>query len=547
MNKVNTDNQIVLAVQDLSVDFHLPHQVVHAVKNISFEIRRGETLALVGESGSGKSVSAMSILKLLPQPPAVYSSGKILYHGTNLLELSEKELSVHRGKNISLVFQEPMTALNPTQRIRQQISEVIKTHEPKISKEELNRRVIELLDQVHMPNPEDKAQAYPHELSGGQRQRVVIAIAIANKPDLLIADEPTTALDVTVQENILRLLKELQTKMGMALLFISHDLHVVGRLADTICVMKEGEIVEAGGLNSVFDNPKEEYTKQLLNAEPKDTKNHQMVKGRGIILEINNASVTYPTDYSIFGKVTSAFDAVKDISFQVYEGETLGIVGESGSGKSTLGQYILRLLDPSTLEKGSIYHKGVDIRTLSQKEMLSIRKDIQVVFQDPYGSLSPRMSVGKIIAEGLQLHEPHLTAKEIKERVFKVMEEVSLSPNLSNRFPHEFSGGQRQRIALARSLILNPSILVLDEPTSALDRSVQVQVVDLLLKIQERHHLTYLFISHDLSIVKALSDRILVMQEGVVKEYGRVENIFENPQNTYTQELIQAAFDSSRI
>jgi microcin C transport system ATP-binding protein len=526
----------LLSVRDLSVAFTQGGTTSLAVDRISFDIGKGETVALVGESGSGKSVSALSVLKLLPYPPASHPSGKILFDGEDLLSLGEKDLRRVRGNKITMIFQEPMTSLNPLHTIEQQIVEVLRLHQG-LGEKQARARVLELLNEVGIREPEKRLGAYPHQLSGGQRQRVMIAMALANEPELLIADEPTTALDVTVQAQILELLARLKRAKGMSVLFITHDLGIVRKIADRVCVMTKGRIVETGPTKQIFDNPQHAYTRHLLAAEPKgrapkaDPQAKPVMTGQDI-------KVWFPIKQGFFRKVVDHVKAVDGIDVTVRAGQTVGVVGESGSGKTTLGLALSRMISST----GAIRFEGRDINQLSFNDMRPLRSELQIVFQDPYGSLSPRMSVSEIIEEGLKIHEPKLDADERDRRVVDVLEEVGLDPATRVRYPHEFSGGQRQRIAIARAMVLKPRFVMLDEPTSALDMSVQAQVVDLLRDLQAKHELAYLFISHDLKVVRALANDVIVMRGGKVVEAGPCEQIFDNPQTDYTRALISAAF-----
>ncbi len=530
-------NETILEVKDLSVDFNLHTGIVNAVKNISFKMKKGQTLALVGESGSGKSVASMSILQLLPYPMASHPNGSINYRGVELVNAKKKVLQNIRGNKIAIIFQEPMTSLNPLQTIEKQVSEVLLLHK-KLNKKEARNKVLKLLHAVQLPDPRSRLKAYPYEISGGQRQRVMIAMALANEPDILIADEPTTALDVTVQAEILVLLKDLQKKFGMGILFITHDLGIVEHFSDAVCVMKNGEILEQGNTKEVFQSPKHPYTKMLLDSEPKGLK-EPVGEHAKTILRVEDIDVKFPIKKNFFGKTIKYLHAVNKISLSIKEGQTLGIVGESGSGKSTLGKAILRLIE----SKGEIHAFGKAINGMDFIHLRPLRRELQVVFQDPFGSLSPRMTIGQIIAEGLLVHEKDLSKIERETRVIQALEEVEIDPNLRNRYPHEFSGGQRQRIAIARAMVLKPKFILLDEPTSALDRSIQVTVVNLLRDLQKKHGLTYLFISHDLAVVRAMSDEVMVMKSGNLIEYGNTKQIFEKPKTDYTKSLIKAAFD----
>ncbi len=527
----------MLSVQDLSVAFKVGGNDVTAVDHISFDIMPGETVALVGESGSGKSVSALSVLKLLPYPAASHPSGKILFDGDDLLDNDERDLMRVRGNAISMIFQEPMTSLNPLHTIEKQIAEVLKLHQG-MDDRNARARVLELLNQVGIREPEKRLGSYPHQLSGGQRQRVMIAMALANEPRLLIADEPTTALDVTVQAQILELLGRLKTQHNMSMLFITHDLGIVRKIADRVCVMTKGKIVESGPTREIFDNPKHDYTRHLLAAEPKGHPPAGDPSAR-TVMQGEQIKVWFPVRQGFFRKVVDHVKAVDGIDVTVKAGQTLGVVGESGSGKTTLGLALARMIQ----SQGAITFEGERIDSHSFKDMRPLRSHLQIVFQDPFGSLSPRMSVSEIIEEGMAIHFPDLGKTERDERVVAVLKEVGLDPSSRHRYPHEFSGGQRQRIAIARAMVLNPRFVMLDEPTSALDMSVQAQVVDLLRDLQKRHDLAYLFISHDLKVVRALANEVIVMRGGRVVEYGPADQIFENPQTDYTRALIAAAFN----
>ena len=526
----------LLSVRDLSVAFAQGGKTSTAVDRISFDIAKGETLALVGESGSGKSVSALSVLKLLPYPSASHPSGEIRFGGEDLLSLGEKELRRVRGNKITMIFQEPMTSLNPLHTIEQQIVEVLSIHQG-MREPQARERTVALLKEVGIRDPEKRLGAYPHQLSGGQRQRVMIAMALANEPDLLIADEPTTALDVTVQAQILELLAKLKAKKGMSMLFITHDLGIVRKIADRVCVMTKGKIVETGPTNDIFADPQHDYTRHLLAAEPKgeppaaDASAATVMSGIGM-------KVWFPIKQGFFRRTVDHVKAVDGIDVTVRAWQTLGVVGESGSGKTTLGLALARMIS----SEGRIHFDGRDIDKLSFSAMRPLRRELQIVFQDPYGSLSPRMSVSEIIEEGLAIHEPSLSEAERDARVVEVLEEVGLDPETRFRYPHEFSGGQRQRIAIARAMVLKPKFVMLDEPTSALDMSVQAQVVDLLRHLQARHDLAYLFISHDLKVIRALANDVIVMRNGKIVEFGPAEQIFERPQSDYTRALISAAF-----
>ncbi|WP_260260335.1 ABC transporter ATP-binding protein [Vibrio intestinalis] len=527
----------ILTVRNLSVSFTTNDGIVDAVKNVNFDLFKGETLAIVGESGSGKSVSTNALMRLLPGNAIVHPESTIQFEGNEITSLPEKAMQSIRGDRIGMIFQEPMTSLNPYMRVGIQVAEAIMCHRS-VNSRQAKQKVIELFNLVHLPNPETAYTKYPHEFSGGQLQRIMIAMALINEPDILIADEPTTALDVTVQAEVLNLIKEIQAKMGMAILFITHDLGVVKHFADRVIVMCKGDVVEEGECQALFADPQHEYTQMLINSIPKGGKD-PIDASAAPLLKAEDIRVKFLIKQKFIQSQNEYFEAVKGISLELKQGETLGIVGESGSGKSTLGRALIGLL-PST---GKIEYKGRDIASLSNKEKFELKKDVQMVFQDPYGSLSPRMTIGDIITEPLTVHQPSLSRSERMQRARTALEEVRLDPHSINRYPHEFSGGQRQRIAIARALILEPSFILLDEPTSALDRSVQLTVIDLLKDIQKKHNIGFLFISHDLSVVKALSDRVLVMQKGEVMEQGTAEEIFHDAQNDYTKKLIEASFD----
>ncbi|PZM16049.1 ABC transporter ATP-binding protein [Rhizobium tubonense] len=538
---MSASSETLLSVRDLSVDFHQGGRTSTAVDRISFDIEKGEVLALVGESGSGKSVSANSILRLLPYPSASHPSGEILFKGRDLLRVSDNELRAVRGNDITMIFQEPMTSLNPLHSIEKQIGEILALHQG-LTGQAARRRILELLNQVGIREPEKRLKAYPHELSGGQRQRVMIAMALANRPELLIADEPTTALDVTVQAQILELLRELKRAHGMSMLFITHDLGIVRKFADRVCVMTKGKIVETGTVEQVFTNPQHEYTRHLLASEPRGDP-PLADESKPVVMEGSDIRVWFPIKSGLMRKVVDHVKAVDGIDLSLRAGQTLGVVGESGSGKTTLGLALTRLIS----SKGRISFVGKDIEAYSFTQMRPLRNQLQVVFQDPYGSLSPRMSVGDIIAEGLKVHERALSSEERDRRVCWALEEVGLDPLTRWRFPHEFSGGQRQRIAIARAMVLKPRFVMLDEPTSALDMSVQAQVVDLLRDLQRKHDLAYLFISHDLRVVKALANDMIVMRFGKVVEKGPSADIFRDPQHDYTRALLAAAFNIEAV
>ncbi len=527
----------LLAVKDLSVAFHQGERATLAVERVSFAINKGETLALVGESGSGKSVSALSILKLLPYPSASHPSGSVIFKGQELLDADEHDLRRVRGNDITMIFQEPMTSLNPLHSVERQIGEILELHGG-LTGEAQRARIIELLGKTGIRDPQTRLLDYPHQLSGGQRQRVMIAMALANNPDLLIADEPTTALDVTVQAQILKLLKDLQAEFGMALLLITHDLGIVRHMADTVAVMQKGKIVEQGPAKTVFSHPKHAYTKMLLSAEPKGLPPAHDPSAP-IVLETRGLKVWFPIKRGFFRRTIGHIKAVDGIDATVRAGQTLGVVGESGSGKTTLGLALLRLIS----SEGPIVYMGKSIDGFNSKMMRPLRKEMQIVFQDPYGSLSPRLSIQQIVEEGLLVQGKQLTAEERRARVATALTEVGLDPETMDRYPHEFSGGQRQRIAIARALALDPRFIMLDEPTSALDMSVQAQIVDLLRGLQQKHTLAFLFISHDLRVVRALANDVIVMRNGVMVESGPTAEVFAKPKTDYTKALIAAALN----
>ena len=522
----------VLQVRDLRVSFRQDGEVNQAVKGVSFSVARGETVALVGESGSGKSVSALSTVSLLGDSAIV--EGSVTYDGVEMVGADEKHLMQVRGNDISFIFQEPMTSLNPLHTIEKQLAESLALHQG-LQGQAARDRVLGLLQKVGIRDAESRLNAYPHQLSGGQRQRVMIAMALANKPEVLIADEPTTALDVTIQAQILELLAELKKSEGMGLLFITHDLNVVRRIADRVCVMKDGEIVEEGPAVEVFDNPQHAYTQKLLAAEPSGIP-EPVAPEAAELISTQDLKIWFPIQKGLLKRTVGHVKAVNPTSISVRAGETLGIVGESGSGKTTLALAIMRLI----ASQGEVRFCGDDLRQWSTKELRNLRKDMQIVFQDPFGSLSPRMTCAQIIAEGLAIHkiDQHRAPREL---VAEVMVEVGLDPSTMDRYPHEFSGGQRQRIAIARAMVLRPKLVVLDEPTSALDMTVQVQIVELLRDLQKRYGLTYLFISHDLNVVRAMSHQVVVMKQGDIVESGAAEALFENPQVDYTRQLLAAA------
>jgi microcin C transport system ATP-binding protein len=527
----------LLEVKDLSVAFRQGGASVLAVDKVSFAINKGETLALVGESGSGKSVSALSILKLLPYPSASHPSGSVLFKGEELLDADESDLRRVRGNDITMIFQEPMTSLNPLHTVERQIGEILEIHQG-VTGDAARSRIVELLTKVGIRDAETRLLDYPHQLSGGQRQRVMIAMALANNPDLLIADEPTTALDVTVQAQILKLLKDLQRETGMALLLITHDLGIVRHMADHVVVMQKGKVVEHGEAKRVFADPQHAYTKMLLSAEPKGSP-PPSDSSAPVVLETKGLKVWFPIRRGFFRKTVGHIKAVDGLDATVRAGQTLGVVGESGSGKTTLGLALLRLI----ASDGPIVYMGKSIDEYNSKMMRPLRKEMQVVFQDPFGSLSPRLSIQQIVEEGLLVQGKTLSQDERRAIVGKALSEVGLDPATMDRYPHEFSGGQRQRIAIARALALEPRFIMLDEPTSALDMSVQAQIVDLLRGLQQKHNLAYLFISHDLKVVRALANEVIVMRNGKMVETGATADVFTRPKTDYTKALIAAALN----
>ena len=526
---------ILLSVKDLRVDFRTSEGVFNAVRGVSFDIRKGQTTALVGESGSGKSVTALSVMQLLPYPRATHPSGSITFDGEELVNSGEGFMRTLRGKRISIIFQEPMTSLNPLHTIERQIGEVLKIHQ-RMNDVDTRKRVLELLELVGLTRLKDRLNAYPHELSGGQRQRVMIAMALANNPDLLIADEPTTALDVTVQAQILELLQSLKDKLDMSLLLITHDLSIVEKMADHVCVMKSGEIVEQNAASSLFANPQHDYTKMLLAAQPKGNA-IPANQNAPVIMQARDIKVYFPRQKNFFGKVNEWVKAVDGIDVVCRAGQTVGVVGESGSGKTTLGLAMLRLIS----SQGEIKFKDKIISEFDRDDMRPLRSKMQIVFQDPFGSLSPRLSIAQIIGEGLEVHCKNISKSAREELVVQALRDVNLEPDTRHRYPHEFSGGQRQRIAIARAMVLQPEFLVLDEPTSALDVSVQAQIVDLLRGLQEKYNLAYMFISHDLRVVRAMAHDLIVMKDGKVVEQGPAQALFDNPQTEYTKALLDAA------
>mgnify|MGYP003460589288 FL=1 len=554
--------QPLLSIKNLSIDFHTESSITNALKNISIEINSGEVVALVGESGSGKSITALSILQLLPSPPAKYTSGEIIFTEENnsidLLKRSRYEMQNIRGNKIAMIFQEPMTSLNPVLTCGSQIQEALIQHK-KINKREAKKQTLEWFDKVKLPTPSNMYDRYPHQLSGGQKQRVMIAMAMCCEPSLLICDEPTTALDVTVQKTILQLLKELQQQSNMGIIFITHDLGVVAEIADRAVVMYKGEIVEQNSVKGIFFNPQHAYTKALLACRPvnhergkrlpivsdfmeisttekkQETPTEKKGTSTDNVLKIENLSVWFPTEKSIFGKTLTYTKAVDDVSFDLYKGETLGLVGESGCGKTTLGRTLLRLIEPTS---GKIIYNGVDLTAKKRDEIRALRKEMQIIFQDPYSSLNPRITIGSAIAEPLKVHDINSTEKQRRDKVADLLEKVDLKAEHFNRYPHEFSGGQRQRIVIARALALNPSFIICDESVSALDVSVQAQVLNLLNDLKKEFGFTIIFISHDLSVVRYISDRIMVMNKGKIEETGAADSVYFNPQSDYTKRLI---------
>ena len=526
--------QNILSIKKLKIGFKSQNEAKNVVHSISFDVPKGKTVALVGESGSGKTVTALSILKLLPYPSAYHESGEIIYQDKNLLDASDNQIRKIRGKNITTIFQEPMSSLNPLHTIEKQINEIITTHS-NMSYLDATKKTKKLLISVGLEEISERIKSYSYELSGGQRQRVMIAMSIANNPDLLIADEPTTALDVTVQLQILKLLKKLQKEMNMAILFISHDLAVVNNLADYICIMKNGKIVEQNTKKNIFENPQHQYTKELINF--KNIKKENIFSNRDSILKIENLKVWYPIKRGILRKTVDHVKAVNYINFNLLRNHTLGIVGESGSGKTSLVLALLKLIS----FEGKIIFNNQDITSLRNIELIKIRKDMQIIFQDPFSSLSPRMTVEEIISEGLDVHEKYISNNNKEARIKEIIEEVGLNfSEVHKRFPHEFSGGQRQRIAIARALILKPKLLILDEPTSALDVTIQKQIIELLNNLQNKYHLSYIFISHDIKVIYSVSDFIIVMQNGEIIEQGDTHEVFNFPKNEYTRNIISS-------
>jgi len=529
----------LLKISNLSINFQVRKKEFSAVKNLNLSINENQIVGLVGESGSGKSVTAMSIMRLLPEPKATYAEeSSIMFDGEEILSADKASLRKIRGNKISMIFQEPMTSLNPYHRVGDQIVESILLHKAQ-PKSEAVSQAKNLMNLVEISEVDRRFMSYPHELSGGQRQRIMIAMALANKPKLLIADEPTTALDVTIQAQILDLMTKLKNEVGMSILFITHDLGLIEKFSDTITVMQEGVVVEQGDTKAVFSNPQHAYTKKLINSEP-SIKEVTLIEQPPLI-SVKDLNIFYPLPKKTFFK-NDFFQAVKDVNFSIPKKSTIGLVGESGSGKSTLGKALAGLIS----YQGSIIYDGSDLGQLNTKELKATKKDIQIIFQDPYGSLSPRMTVGEIVGEGLDVHF-NLSQKQKDERIADSLKAVEINPDDRFKYPHEFSGGQRQRVAIARSLILNPSFMILDEPTSALDRSIQIQVIELLKNIQQQYELTYLFISHDLKVVRSMSDYIFVMQDGVIVESGPAKQVFSNPEEDYTDKLLNAALRYSTV
>ena len=524
----------LISIENLSIGFQSQNKVSNVVKSISFNIPRGKTVALVGESGSGKTITALSILKLLPYPSAFHNSGKIIYNNIDLLNSNQKNLQKIRGKNITAIFQEPMTSLNPLHTIEKQLNEILITHQ-KISYKQASIRTKELLEQVGLEKISKRIKSYPHELSGGQRQRVMIAMSIANNPDLLIADEPTTALDVTVQSQILDLIQNIQKKMNMSILFISHDLAIVKKIADYVCIMKNGEIVEKNTKHNIFSDPQNSYTKILISSQTKKRTFDKIYENK--ILEVNKLRVWYPIKKGVLRRTIDHVKAVDSINFSLSTKQTIGIVGESGSGKTSLVLALLKLISSN----GEIVFNQKNLNNLTNKDMKSLRKEMQIVFQDPFSSLSPRMNVEQIVSEGLDIHYKNSSEKEKQNKIREIIMEVGLEyEDVRRRFPHEFSGGQRQRIAIARALILKPKLLILDEPTSALDVSIQSQILDLLNNLQKKYNLSFIFISHDMKVIKAMADYIIVLKNGTIVEEGSANKIFDFPKEKYTQKLLQS-------
>ena len=534
------NNQKLLEIKNAEIKFSVEGGIVNAVNDISFDIIKGETLAIVGESGSGKSVTARTIMKMLPKNSSVGSNLKVSFKGSDISNFSQEQMRQIRGDTITMIFQEPLTSLNPLHKIGSQIIEVLQEHN-KISKSEAKKKALELLKEVQIPQPEERLNQYPHQLSGGQRQRIMIAMAIANRPDLLIADEPTTALDVTIQSQILKLLKELQKKYGMAIMLITHDLTVVRKTSDRICVMRYGKIVERGNTEEVFTNPQHEYTKHLINSEPSGEPDPFDETKKDLIIEGQKCTVKFILKKGNFlSQKKSELIAVNNVDIKTRYGETIGIVGESGSGKSTLGMSLIKLQE---INSGKIFFKNQEIQYYNTQKMKELRQHLQIVFQDPFSSLNPRHTVKQIIGEGLEINRKDLSKEEKENLVKKTLNEVNLDESTLHRFPHEFSGGQRQRIAIARAIIMNPEFILLDEPTSALDLSIQAQIIDLLRSLRRNHNLSYIFISHNLKVIRSLCHYTLVMKDGKVIEEGITKDVLDNPINEYTKQLVQSAFE----
>ena len=534
------NNQKLLDLKNAEVKFSVEGGIVNAVNDISFDIMKGETLAVVGESGSGKSVTARTIMKMLPKNSSIGSNFKIEFKDVDITNLTQEQMRQIRGDTITMIFQEPLTSLNPLHRIGSQLIEVLREHN-KIDKITAKERALELLKEVQIPQPEERLNQYPHQLSGGQRQRVMIAMAIANRPDLLIADEPTTALDVTIQSQILKLLKDLQKKYGMAIMLITHDLTVVRKTSDRICVMRYGKIVERGITEDVFNNPQHEYTKHLINSEPSGEPDPYDASNKDYIIQGQQCTVKFTLKKgNFFNQKKTELIAVNNVDIKARYGETIGIVGESGSGKSTLGMSLIKLQD---INSGKIFFKDEEIQDYNTKQLKDLREHMQIVFQDPFSSLNPRHTIKQIIGEGLEINRKDLSKEEKDDLIKKTLNEVNLDEAVLHRFPHEFSGGQRQRIAIARAIILNPEFILLDEPTSALDLSIQAQIIDLLRSLRRNHNLSYIFISHNLKVIRSLCHYTLVMKDGKVIEEGITKNVLDNPVNDYTKQLVQSAFE----
>ena len=534
------NNQKLLDLKNAEVKFSVEGGIVNAVNDISFDIMKGETLAVVGESGSGKSVTARTIMKMLPKNSSIGSNFKIEFKDVDITNLNQEQMRQIRGDTITMIFQEPLTSLNPLHRIGSQLIEVLREHN-KIDKITAKERALELLKEVQIPQPEERLNQYPHQLSGGQRQRVMIAMAIANRPDLLIADEPTTALDVTIQSQILKLLKDLQKKYGMAIMLITHDLTVVRKTSDRICVMRYGKIVERGITEDVFNNPQHEYTKHLINSEPSGEPDPYDASNKDYIIQGQQCTVKFTLKKgNFFNQKTTELIAVNNVDIKARYGETIGIVGESGSGKSTLGMSLIKLQD---INSGKIFFKDEEIQDYNTKQLKDLREHMQIVFQDPFSSLNPRHTIKQIIGEGLEINRKDLSKEEKDNLIKKTLNEVNLDEAVLHRFPHEFSGGQRQRIAIARAIILNPEFILLDEPTSALDLSIQAQIIELLRSLRRNHNLSYIFISHNLKVIRSLCHYTLVMKDGKVIEEGITKNVLDNPVNAYTKQLVQSAFE----